>query len=240
MSSQHAVIVGGSSGVGLATAGTLLTRGFRVTITGRDAQKLKRAKASLTGDIHALAMDAADATSVAEGFSSIGPFDHLVLTVSGGKGGGPFASVQAADIRAAFDEKMFPHFATAQAALPWLSKNGSITFVSAVSAHAALPGTAGLGAVNAAVDALVPILANELKPLRVNSVSPGVVDTPWWDFLAEEQRAGLFAEYAAKTPVGRIGRPEDIAEAIAFLIGNSFMTGHVLICDGGIRLAIAS
>ncbi|KAA0700950.1 SDR family NAD(P)-dependent oxidoreductase [Neorhizobium sp. P12A] len=240
MSSQHAVIVGGSSGVGLATAGTLLARGFRVTITGRDAQRLEKAKASLRGDVHALAIDAADAASVAEGFSVVGPFDHLVLAMSGGRGGGPFASVQAADIRAAFDEKMFPHFATAQAALPSLSKTGSITFVSAVSAHAALPGTAGLGAVNAAVDALVPILANELKPLRVNSVSPGVLDTPWWDFLAEEQKAALFAEYAAKTPVGRIGRPEDVAEAIAFLIGNSFMTGHVLICDGGVRLAIAS
>jgi NAD(P)-dependent dehydrogenase (short-subunit alcohol dehydrogenase family) len=84
---------------------------------------------------------------------------------------------------------------------------------------------------------VTPVLAAELKPLRVNAVTPGVVDTPWWDFVAAEQRQAAFAEYAGKAPVGRIGTPDDIASAIAFLIGNSFVTGHVLTCDGGLRLA---
>lgn len=117
-----------------------------------------------------------------------------------------------------------------------MSAHGSITFVSAVSAHAAAPWTAGIGSANAAVAALAPILAAELKPLRVNGVSPGVIDTPWWDAFPEEQRRAMFADYAGKTPVGRIGRPEDVAQAIAFLINDSFMSGHVLICDGGLRL----
>jgi NAD(P)-dependent dehydrogenase (short-subunit alcohol dehydrogenase family) len=105
-----------------------------------------------------------------------------------------------------------------------------------VSAHAAAPGTAGIGAANAAVAMFVPILAAELRPLRVNGVSPGVVDTPWWDFLPSEQRNAVFADYAAKTPVGRVGNPDDIAQAIAFLIAGTFMTGHVIVCDGGLRL----
>jgi len=83
----------------------------------------------------------------------------------------------------------------------------------------------------------VPILAAELRPLRVNGVSPGVIDTPCWDFLPAEQRSAVFAEYAGKTPVGRVGKPEDIAKAIAFLVEDGFMSGHNILCDGGLRWA---
>jgi NAD(P)-dependent dehydrogenase (short-subunit alcohol dehydrogenase family) len=79
---------------------------------------------------------------------------------------GPFASVSL-DVRQGFEEKVYPHFAVAQAALPFLRKDGSITFISSVSAHAAMPGTAGISAANAAVPSLVPILAAELRPLRI-------------------------------------------------------------------------
>ncbi|MBB5572882.1 MULTISPECIES: SDR family oxidoreductase [Rhizobium] len=235
MSSQHAVIIGGSSGIGLATAAHLLEKGYRVTITGRDEAKLRAAQ-NLSGDVATIVMDAADVTGLAGIFQTIGPFDHLVLALGGGNGGGPFATVDLADLKKGFEQKTMAHFACAQACLPYLSKEGSITFVSAVSAQAALPGTAGLAAVNAAIAALAPVLAVELKPIRVNCVSPGVVDTPWWDFLGEEQKAPAFAGFAARTPVGRVGRPREIAEAIAFLISNGFTSGHTLICDGGIRL----
>ena len=237
MSSQHTIVVGGSSGIGLATARRLLEQDFRVTITGRDEQRLARAKQTLGSNVSAVCADASQAGGLRDLFSRIGSFDHLVLALGSGKGGGPFASVDLADVRRGFEEKVFPHFANAQAALPFLRKDGSITFVSAVSAHWAMPGSAGLGAANAAVAALVPILAAELRPLRVNAVSPGVIDTPWWDFLDANQKAAAFSDYAAKTPVGRIGRPDDIAEAIGFLVCNGFTTGQIIICDGGLRLA---
>ncbi|MEZ2220282.1 SDR family oxidoreductase [Rhizobium sp. RCC_161_2] len=236
MSSQHAVIIGGSSGIGLATAAHLLEKGYRVTITGRDAAKLQAAAESLNGDVATIAMDAADLNGLAKSFETIGSFDHLILALGGGNGGGPFAAVDLADLRKGFEQKTMAHFACAQASLSYLSKEGSITFVSAVSAQAAMPGTAGLAAINAAIAALAPVLAVELKPIRVNCVSPGVVDTPWWDFLGEDQKAPVFAGFAARTPVGRVGQPEEIAEAIGFLIGNGFMSGHTLICDGGVRL----
>jgi len=86
------------------------------------------------------------------------------------------------------------------------------------------------------VAALVPVLAAELRPLRVNAVSPGVVDTPWWNFLTDEQKVPVFADWAAKTPVGRVGQAEDIAQAIAFLIVDTFISGQVIVCDGGLRL----
>ena len=238
MSSQHTVIVGGSSGIGLATAEHLLASGAQVTITGRSETRLSDAKRRLGPDAQVMSMDATAADALPAQFEQIGKFDHLVLALGSAKGLGPFATVNLANVKLGFEEKVYAHFATAQAALPFLNPTGSLTFVSAVSAHGAAPGTAGIGAANAAVAALVPILAVELKPLRVNGVSPGVIDTPWWAVFPEDQKQAIFGQYAAKTPVGRVGRPEDIAQAIAFLIGDSFMSGHTLICDGGLRLSM--
>jgi NAD(P)-dependent dehydrogenase (short-subunit alcohol dehydrogenase family) len=235
MSSQHAVIIGGSSGIGLATAQQLHASGMKVTITGRSKERLDDACRSLPG-AEAVVMDAADTDTLSATLPRIGPFDHLVLALGSSKGLGPFTSVSVSDVRQGFEEKVYPHFALAQAALNFLRKDGSITFIAGLSAHGAAPGTAGIGAANAAVAMFVPILAAELRPLRVNGVSPGVIDTPWWDFLPAEQRTAMFAEYAAKTPVGRIGKPDDVARAIAFLISDTFMSGHVIICDGGLRL----
>ncbi|RAZ90717.1 short-chain dehydrogenase [Mesorhizobium hawassense] len=237
MTIEHCVIIGGSSGIGLATARRLVSPAMKVTITGRNEEKLKSAWKSLDGTVDKAAFDATRPDEVRQFFAELGPFDHLVLAASGGKGLGPFATLDLADIGSGVEEKIRPQLSCLQAALPTLNKAGSVTFISAVSAQITAPGVAGIGAINGMLLTVAPILAVELKPLRVNVVAPGVIDTPWWDFLPHEQRQAVFAEYAGKTPVGRIGRAEDVAEAIAFLVSNGFMTGQVLTCDGGLRFA---
>jgi NAD(P)-dependent dehydrogenase (short-subunit alcohol dehydrogenase family) len=117
-----------------------------------------------------------------------------------------------------------------------LDERGSLTLVGAGSARSALPQTSFLAAVNNAVEAAVPPLARELAPRRVSAVSPGVIDTRWWDFLDEDQREATFQQLSEQAPVGRVAHAEEIAHAICELIENDYITGVVLPCDGGLRL----
>lgn len=233
---SRVLIAGGSSGVGLSTARLLIEYGAEVVINGRDRTKLDSVKMQLGAQASITAFDAANPEDRTRALAEVGRFDHLVVCLSGGKGSGPFARIKQADLRSGFEGKFWIHFSLAQEALPYLSDCGSITFVSAISARAANPGTAGLAAINSAIEGLVKPLAVELRPRRVNAVSPGVIDTPWWDWMQEEQKQSTFAKFAANTPAGRVGNSRDVAQSIVFLIGNSFMTGCVLECDGGLRL----
>ncbi len=83
---------------------------------------------------------------------------------------------------------------------------------------------------------MLPILASELRPTRVNAVVPGVVDTPWWSRVPTAARQALFEQLAAEVAIGRVGNPQDLAQAIFFLTQNTFITGTILDCDGGWKL----
>src|SRR5207247_4360576 len=124
------------------------------------------------------------------------------------------------DLGDAFTGKPIAHLQAVSLALPTLADRGSLTLVSAGSAQGAFPGTALLAAVNGAVEAAVPPLARELAPRRLNAVSPGVIETGWWDVLPEPERQATFEQFAEQTPVGRNGSAEDVAHATFALIDN--------------------
>jgi NAD(P)-dependent dehydrogenase (short-subunit alcohol dehydrogenase family) len=229
-------ILGGSSGIGLATAALLQQHGAQVTIGGRDQDRLTRAAASLPGSTTTIPVDATDAGSLRRFYEQAGPIDDLVVTVTRRGGAGPAEALPEQELLDAFTGKPVAYLQAVALALPTLDPQGSITLLSAGSAQSALPGTALLAAVNGAIEAAVGPLARELAPRRVNAVSPGVIETGWWDVLPEQDRQAAFASFAEQAPVGRNGRPEDVAHAVTALIENDFLTGVVLPCDGGLRL----
>jgi NAD(P)-dependent dehydrogenase (short-subunit alcohol dehydrogenase family) len=230
------LILGGTSGIGEATAHAFATRGDHVVVAGRDAERLRGALGRLPDGVEGAALDGGDAAAVRDLAAAHAPIDVLVLALSGGAGAGPIADLALEDLQAGFEGKFWPQVAALQSTLPALADDAGIVLVTAGSARAALPGTAGLAAINGALEAMIPPLAAELAPRRVNAVSPGVIDTPWWDAQPDAVRAATFEAFTS-CPAGRLGRPEDVAEAIVALATNGYVTGSVLDCAGGSQLA---
>jgi len=236
LNGTNILVVGGSSGIGEAGARALAGYGAQVTIAGRDPERLKKAAAAMSGRVKTHAVDARNPHEIAEMFGAVGPLDHLVITLTGKMGSGNFRDVDLHEFRQAYDEKFWPHLMLAQAGLKALSPRGSITFVTGISARKTTPGGSGYVAVNGALELMVPTLAYELAPLRVNAVSPGFIATPWYDHIPAVEMEKAYAQAARTLPVGRVGQPTDAAQAIVFVVSNGFTTGSVLECDGGARL----
>jgi NAD(P)-dependent dehydrogenase (short-subunit alcohol dehydrogenase family) len=234
LKNSKVVIVGGSSGIGEASARLFLEAGANVIIAGRSREKMDAAVKRL-GKAQGIIADGTSPESVKKLFEATGQFDHLVLALSGGKGAGPISKIPLDDIRSGFEAKFFAQLTALQAALPFL-KN-SVVFISAASAAAAIPGTSGLAAINGAIESVVRPLSVELAPIRVNAVRPGVIDTPWWNGVPPEFKTAVFAQTSQALPVKRVGKPEDVAKAVVMAADNSFVTGTVIDVSGGATLA---
>jgi NAD(P)-dependent dehydrogenase (short-subunit alcohol dehydrogenase family) len=238
---QQAVIIGASAGIGEATAKAFAAQGAGVVITGRSKERLDAAAQRIGRPVRAAEVDATDRAALDAFFATTGRVDHLVLAASpGAVGVGPLAGLDSSALRQAFDGKFFAHVQAIQAALPRLRAGGSVTIISAVSARVGFTGTAALAGANGALEAIVRPLAIELAPIRVNAVSPGIIDTAWWDGMPADQRRAYFDAAAAATPVGRVGRPEDVADAVVYLAGAGFVAGTVLECTGGAHLTVGA
>lgn len=228
---MRALIMGGTSGIGLATAEQLTGAGVDVIVTGRDRSKLARLDGRFA---MAERLDGTDRDAVMKFFERLGSFEHLILAFSpGAVGVGPVRETSPEDFETAFTDKLFAYIH----AIRHAQVTESITMISAASARAAIPGSVTLAAVNGAIERIVSPLAAELAPVRVNAVSPGIVDTPWWSFLTDEQRQAQFEAAAESVPAGRIGTPADVADAIGYLVHASLITGIILPVDGGFTVA---
>ena len=205
---MRVVIMGGTSGIGLATADALYADGAEVIVTGRDPERLGAVKDRVSS---AEQVDGTDEAAVTGFLAQVGSFDHLVLAFSpGARGAGPFAQLTVDDVRAAFEGKLFAYLFAIQRA----QVSGSVTMISAASGRAGMPGTVGLAAVNGAIERVVPPLAAELAPVRVNAVAPGVIDTAWWSFLDDATKRRQFAAMAELVPLKATGTAQDVARAV--------------------------
>jgi NAD(P)-dependent dehydrogenase (short-subunit alcohol dehydrogenase family) len=235
MTEHTALIVGGTSGIGLATARRLHNLGATVHVAGRSKERLDAVTVTDPG-ITGHRADGSNRDEIAAVVEAIGRIDWLIVALSGNEGAGPVADLDLDMLRRAFDAKFWGHITTIRAALPRLAPTGSITLLGAVSARAGMPGTAGLAAINGAVEALVKPLATELAPIRVNGVSPGLVDTPWWSGMPDDARQAFFAQAAQALPTRRIATADDVAEVVVLAATNANLTGTVIETDGGARL----
>jgi len=225
--------------MGLALAQRCLEAGARVTIVGRHAARLQAARDVLgtSTALDAVVADVSHEEQVADLFERIDELDHVVSTVADIKGA--YEQLPDLDLKAvqrAVDSKIYAPLLLAKHGAPKIDPKGSITFTSGIAAYRPSARGSAVAAVNAALEGLVRALALELAPIRVNAVSPGWVDTSIWTFVAGDRKDEVLGAMAERLPVGRIGQPDDIADAIAFLMGNAFTTGTVLHVEGGHRL----
>lgn len=239
ISNQKILIVGGGSGMGLALARRCVEAGAKVVIAGRGEDRLQQAREELGNPpgLEMTVVDIAREDQVADLFARIGALDHIVSTAADIEGA--YRLLPELDLKAAqraVDSKLFGPLLLAKHGAPRLGVGGSMTFVSGIAAYRPAARGSVVAAVNAALEGLVRALAVELAPVRVNAVSPGWVDTTIWAQVAGDRKAEMLAAMAERLPVGRIGQPADIADAIFFLIGNGFTTGTTLHVEGGHRL----
>lgn len=224
------VVIGGGSGIGLACAEAAHASGASVVISGRSPEKLALAKERIGGKVLSVPVDVTDEAAVRGLFEQVERVDHLIVTA---------AETAVSDVRgdtevprSTLDIRVWGGYHAARHAAPKM-EGGSLTLMSGVSARRPYPGSALTAASTGAVEALTRALALELAPIRVNAIRSGIVDTPLLDGFHGERKERVLADLAARLPVGRVGEPEDIADAALFLMGNGFVTGATLTVDGG-------
>ena len=225
---KKAIIFGGTSGIGLATAMQLAELGANVISVSRNPDK--------AGDIHKNisleSCDVRDPEALSRLFKLHAPFDILVSAATGGtRAFGPFLEMDMDGYKASFD-KLWGYANVVRYGAEHLSETGSIVLVSGSPARKTKPGQVALSSVGGAVEALVRAVAAEIAPRRINVVSPGVIDTPMVEIEGPEREA-LFKDMTKGNLIPRAGTADEVAQGIVFMIQNDFVTGTTIDVDGG-------
>ncbi|MFE3878291.1 SDR family oxidoreductase [Kitasatospora sp. NPDC059146] len=232
---QRLIVVGAGSRTGRAVATAASAAGATVVLAGPDPRKLEWTAGELAGPSEVLPVDLVEEQSIARFAERVGTFDHLVSTAAM-PANGPLRDLELADVQRAFAAKVIGPLLLAKHLAGQASERGSFTFFSGVAAWRPAPARTVMATTNGALAFLVQALAVEIAPVRVNAVSPGIVDTGSWDGLGADKDAFLRG-VAARNPARRVGTPEDLVKAVLYAIDNPYVTGTVLHVDGGGRLA---
>jgi NAD(P)-dependent dehydrogenase (short-subunit alcohol dehydrogenase family) len=233
---KRVLILGGTSGIGLAVASAAANEGARVAVVSSRQAKVHAALEYLPKGVEGHVANLVDEKAVEALFSAMQPFDHLVFTAGDSVWQRAIRDTELIDAQGFFGVRYWGAFLVAKHGSKLIRPGGSMVLTSSTLPRRAPPGFAIGASISAAVEALAVALAIELAPVRVNAVAPGIVRTPIWDRLPAEQREAYFLERGATMPVGKVGEPAEIAEAYLFLMRSGFTTGQVVVVDGGMLL----
>jgi NAD(P)-dependent dehydrogenase (short-subunit alcohol dehydrogenase family) len=228
------VVIGGSSGIGLATARAAGAAGARVTIVGRDQERLDAAVADLGGATTGVSLDVADEAAVAALFEGLDHVDHVV-NLAGTHVTGAIAEVDTDRLHEPVDNRFWGPIHVFKHAPPKMD-GGSITICTGAGVARPRAGAAIVAAACAGSELMAQAMAIELAPIRINVIRPGIIDTPLLDRMSGGNREAVIEMLSKRTPAKRAGQPEEIAHGIEFLMTNEFVTGSVLTIDGGSSL----
>ena len=227
------VVLGGTSGIGLAVAAAAAREGAAVVVASSQAAKVNAALTQLAGTAEGHIVDLTNEEAVQSLFDRIGMFDHLVFTAGDAVWQRSITEIEIADAKRMFELRVWGAFMAAKHGSKRVRPGGSIVLTSSTQLVKASAGWTVGASISSAIAGLTRALAVELAPIRVNCVAPGVVRTPLWNRLSEIEQERVFAATAAALPVGRVGNPEEIAAAYMFLMREGFATGQTIVIDGG-------
>jgi NAD(P)-dependent dehydrogenase (short-subunit alcohol dehydrogenase family) len=230
---KRVVVLGGSSGIGLATAQLAAAHGAKVVIASSNAERVQKAVERIAKEAHGHAVDISDERAVATIFSKLGPFDHLVFTAGDSLHLHDLAATDLQQARRAFELRYWAALAAVKYGTPHIRKGGSVVLTTGIAGQRPRKGWVIAASVCGTIEALTRALAVELAPIRVNAVSPGMVRTNLWQNMGAEEREALFESVGKSLPVGRVGEASDIAQAYLFLMQEGFATGQTVVVDGG-------
>ena len=233
LSGQRVLVVGGAKHLGEAVARAASAEGAHVIVGARDQERAE-ALARQLPDARAVHIDVAEEGTIRAAAESLGTIDHLVVTAAAHHNV-PVPELERDGIAKAFEAKIVGPMLLAKHFAPQMPETGSYLLFSGTAAWNPSSGMSVMGVTNGAVSFLASHLAHELAPLRVNAISPGIIDSGTWDGLDEESRKGLYDGAAAGSLAGRIGTPADIAEAAVWLLGAAYVSGETIHVDGGSR-----
>jgi NAD(P)-dependent dehydrogenase (short-subunit alcohol dehydrogenase family) len=230
---KRVVILGGSSGIGLAVAEQAVSQDAKVVIASSNAERVQKTVESLGRNAQGYAVDLADEPAVETLFTNLGAFDHLVFTAGDSLHLQDLATTDLRQARRAFELRYWAALAAVKYGSKNIRKGGSIVLTTGVAGQRPHKGWVVAASVCGTIEALTRALALELAPIRVNAVSPGVVRTNLWQGMTVEEREHLYKSVGNSLPVGRVGEPHDIAQAYLFLMQEGFSTGQTIVVDGG-------
>ncbi|CAL8971679.1 3-oxoacyl-[acyl-carrier-protein] reductase FabG [Cellulomonas sp. T2.31MG-18] len=235
LAGQSVLVVGGGRHLGAAVARAAAAAGAGVVIGARDVQRAAAVAAGLPG-ARAIRLDVADEETVAAAAAELGGVDHVVVTAAAHHNV-PVAQLEHDRVVAALEAKVVGPMLLAKHLAPTMPSTGSFVLFSGVAAWAPAAGYTVMGITNGAVSFLARHLAKELAPIRVNAISPGIVDSGTWDELGPDGKRGLLEAAAASNLAGRAGTSDDVVEAVLWLLGAGFVSGETIHVEGGARHA---